>query len=1621
MAMCMTATTVVAGPWGSGITAFAADTAEAQKTVTISAYDYTAVEAGLDGASETGVIMEQKETVDANMSNADLIKKAFEDAGVEMEYSSYGNYVSSINGLDASAGGGYSGWMMAYNNDDYSNGGIDNLTLSDGDVIRFDYTHNEDTTTDDIGVGYYGKPIVTKLQVADSTITMSKTASYGEAGTYYIDGEKTDATGTQDDPFVFEVEIPADEAAAVPVTVTTSLNSHYAIIDGWSASEETYDLTNGLDFSVSSLGGKSVSYFEIKNKTASENPSASYEEKLDNAIKYIANTVKDPAVGSVGGEWAALALARYGYKNPEWYTKYYNAVVEYVETKGSSKLHNRKSTDNSRVIIGLTAIGADPTNVHGYNLLAPLADQDYVVWQGINGSVYALIALDTGNYEIPKLPEGSTATQTTREGLIKEILSKQVPGGGWAFSGSKADPDMTTMTIQSLAPYYKTNADVREAVDKGMKAISAQQRDDGGLASWGTVNSESCAQTVCGLSDLGRDAATDVDFVKNGNSVLDALLGFYDESTGGFAHAADRNGNYSVNQMATEQATYALVGYDRYKKGKNRLYDMSDREVLYTPETGKPNISKVNVVFNDTELIADGTAKEPAMDVYYGDIKLTEGKDYTKEFSDNVEVGTAKVTITAMGDYDGVAERTFNIYSAKLTDDNVEVKVDGAVEADGTAKKPEVVVTYNGQALVLNTDYKVTYSNNMRPGTATIKVTGAGNYTGTVTKTFEIVAVDMNKVTVELDPQKTEWTGEAITPAVTVTYNGKTLRKNTDYTLDITDNVEVGSAKVIVTAKSVYYTGSKEVTFDILAVDINKETVSVSVAAEDITYDGTEKKPEVVVADGKTTLVAGTDYTVSYEKNVDAGTAKAVITGKGHYSGSREITFDILAADMSKVTVEFDPQKMEWTGETVTPAVTVTYKGKTLTKDVDYTLDITDNVEVGTAKVVVTAKSANFTGSKEATFDILPVDINKKSVKVAADTENIEYAGTEKKLDITVTDGKTKLVEGKDYTVSYKNNIELGTAKAVITGKGHYSGSREITFDIIPYDLANAEIAVKTEVYVYSGKECRPEVKVVASGKTLVADKDYTVTYKDCVNTGTATARVEGTGNYTGVIEGTYDINEADMRGVDVKLSSDKFVWTGKAQMPAVKVTYNGLVLRENNDYTLTASGNVGVGTAKIVISARSENFTGSKEAVFSIQAVDISSKSVNVSVKPGSFKYDGTGKKPTIKITYGANVLSEGRDYTASYRNNVNAGTATVTITGKGSYKGTVKKTFVVTSDNIAAAKVTLGKSEYVYDGKRKTPSVKVVMNGKTLVKGQDYRVSYKNNTKAGKASVVIEGINNYTGSVAKTFVIKNMSVSITKLSSNGSKVSLTWKSAQKADRYEVYRKASDEKSYKKVASTKNASYADSSVKAGITYAYKVKAVNGSLTGVTGVSRVVVLKSIKAYAVNTTKGMQISWSKTAGAKQYKVFRKNGSSAWKTVAVTTAVKYVDRTAKNGVSYSYVVKAVATNATGAGQAVTAYRLTTEEINSISSPTKATVEVKYNRNSKATGYQVQCSLNKSFKSVTNGTANSNKKTSIRVNVAKSGARYYVRVRSYKKIGKKVYYGPWSSVSNVVVEKN
>ncbi|MDR2611042.1 MAG: hypothetical protein LBC58_06255 [Clostridiales Family XIII bacterium] len=312
-------------------------------------------------------------------------------------------------------------------------------------------------------------------------------------------------------------------------------------------------------------------------------PEGDYLSALDGAQNHIAEITARPVVNSIGGEWAVLALARGGKMTGAIRDAYLEslraALAEADSNAGGKVIFNRnKPTENERVILALTALGIDAADFEGADLVTPLTDVAWVNSQGINSTVFALIALDSKPYPV---------AESVRGELIAEITSAQdTETGDWSNSGLGVD--MTAMAVQSLAPYYENDSSVRTAVDKAVTALSAWVQ--GNEADSAGASSESYAQIITALSALGIDAATDARFVNGDRNALTDFLRFA-LADGTFSHLY---GDES-NQMSTEQAAYTLVAYDRFKNGRNPLYDMTDAvPVAQDTAGGKEDIDSGN-------------------------------------------------------------------------------------------------------------------------------------------------------------------------------------------------------------------------------------------------------------------------------------------------------------------------------------------------------------------------------------------------------------------------------------------------------------------------------------------------------------------------------------------------------------------------------------------------------------------------------------------------------------------------------------------------------------------------------------------------------------------------------------------------------------------------------------------------------------------------------------------------------------------------------------------------------------------------------------------------------------------------------------------------------------------
>ena len=246
----------------------------------------------------------------------------------------------------------------------------------------------------------------------------------------------------------------------------------------------------------------------------------------------------EPIPGPLGGEWLVLGMCRLGYDLPEGWIDGYRQKLERYVTDCGGILHDRKYTEYSRVILTVTAMGGDARNVAGYDLTAPLEDYEQTIFQGVNGAIYALLALDSGNY----------GSEAIRERYIAHILEKELPDGGWCMMGDVPEADVTAMALQALAK-YRDREDVGAAVERGLKVLEAAEY----------TTSEAVSQTIVALCELGMPADEKV-----------KLLLTYQTEAGDFRHVMDGD----ADALSTEQAFYALVSASLQTRDQS-LYRMA--------------------------------------------------------------------------------------------------------------------------------------------------------------------------------------------------------------------------------------------------------------------------------------------------------------------------------------------------------------------------------------------------------------------------------------------------------------------------------------------------------------------------------------------------------------------------------------------------------------------------------------------------------------------------------------------------------------------------------------------------------------------------------------------------------------------------------------------------------------------------------------------------------------------------------------------------------------------------------------------------------------------------------------------------------------------------------------
>lgn len=529
---------------------------------------------------------------------------------------------------------------------------------------------------------------------------------------------------------------------------------------------------------------------------------------------------------------------------------------------------------------------------------------------------------------------------------------------------------------------------------------------------------------------------------------------------------------------------------------------------------------------------ATGAAIAPAFSVIDPDNGNVDPGQYTYVFSDNVEPGTATLTITANPGstvLTGQTTKTFEIVASQPVTVAVpsvaglaEADAEAALAAAGLAASP-----VEGEAAPDEASAGLAYGTDPAEGTAVPVGSGVTLYYYGAAGAPQ--ATDISAATVTVSPSPAIYTGEAVTPAVSVAVTAADgsqalLVQDVDYTVAYGNNIELTTpeAPATVTVTGIgAYTGTAAASFQIIqqaatTADLAQAGFSVSPIATQ-PYTGQPVTPAVTLS-GPSTLVEGQDYTVAFASNMAPGTATVTVTGAGAYTGTLAATFliqaDISAAEVSGLAA------LPYTGAPLTPSPVVTFAGQVLEAGTDYDIAYANNVNVGTATITITGKGA-FSGVLSPVFTIEAKSIKSAQIAPIAETT---FTGGAITPAVSVTDGTAVLAAGTDYTVSYEQNVNAGTGHVVVTGAGNYRDSIDATFKISPVSMDRTTVVMPNMAYTGAALAPKP-VSVTVGGIQLVEGVDYDIVgYADNTAVGNARVTLQGKGNFTGTVTADWKI-----------------------------------------------------------------------------------------------------------------------------------------------------------------------------------------------------------------------------------------------------------------------------------------------------------------------------------------------------------------------------------------------------------------------------------------------------------------------------------------------------------------
>lgn len=1035
---------------------------------------------------------------------------------------------------------------------------------------------------------------------------------------------------------------------------------------------------------------QTIGYLLLKAKTNVENGSYSFGFEGENYFNHIKDgETKDEEVENVDFS-KKLALTVTGGQNP---------------TIGATTIDPTEVAYGSDEVLTMGATSTSNKDITSFVTfkVKDVEGNDAAGFVVNNGNELNVAAADAGTYTVTAEPNGDNCRideSVTVQNATFTITKQEITAPVVAISNFAKGQLVSGLTVETATSGLSVSAtcfdeDGNQLEEERFKAgttysISIALKADKNHV----LNAQTLAVTVNGGDEQTVDIVGNVAVVTATTADKDALALLLTPGTTPNAHYGMK-----LSDLSFTGGTVIAAG-DETKKPIDGHFEWVDS----TQDVGDPTVY-------------DGTS-EPNGRPFAAKFVPTDSENYA-ELSLNVRVHVHKATISISG-----------INSWNYTE---------AFKYDGTVHKVELVIPEDLQGKI-----KVDYENNTATDVNTYKAAATISavddahyaiYESVTTRELDWAIVKGDLTPTDAEKSVLFGTKEVtVTPAdfgltqdgikIEVTHAGNSLitgylpsddMRSVTFMLRDTDKADAANnASDTATLKfssANYNEASGTLTIKIIDKNTDADTLKIDVPAT-VTY-GATVSPSV----GESKPADAGDVTFKFfDKDGNQVSDQPFPVGKYKVTAScedadtiytAEKEFEVVARELTEENVTFG-ENLVYTGNELTQTVTVTVGGKELTKDTDYTVTGLTGTEPGSYPVTVTG-TGNYTGEVTKSFTISKAQIS--SAAITYDAGPYGYTGKEWKPEVTVSFNSATLTAGNDYTVSYENNINAGTAKIIITGIGdHFTGLTEKTFTINSAEISGCTFAPIADV-TYNTKAHSPEVTVAISGRTLEADKDYTVSYASNVNAGTVTVTVTGKGNFTGSANTTFTIAKADLNlsvytisslctETEVKTStlpSNFFLADETETGFSIALTAAGgdaiftqapAVVDGENVITYQLNGGTGEATFNVTVTPVSSNYKAGTYDL-KIQAYDKTNVSNRIVFESGSAVYTGSGikyEKATIaghssgmRYTYAPDVATGATLDAAGLPLTVGTYTVTATYSDASSY-GYKTATFTIT-----------------------------------------------------------------------------------------------------------------------------------------------------------------------------------------------------------------------------------------------------------------------------------------------------------------------------------------------------